>query len=174
MDAKWAAILINFTPSYNGRQMNIFEKKNKKNMSKLIYFKGICTLSIVWEAGPVVLSNCKNMLCINWNNDIDTTFWIRHTNLWATRKTLRPFWDCYSIQPKRQNVCYWWRWNRRPVDHPNDRCFSIHHALQEGNKLSPSVFLEKRKSLGTEHIYGIMPYKICIFRIYASKALGGL
>jgi proteasome accessory factor B len=34
--------------------------------------------------------------------------------------------------------------------------FSIHHALQEGNKLSPSVFLEKRKSLGTEHIYGII------------------
>jgi hypothetical protein len=70
MDAKWAAILINLTPSYNGRQMNIFEKKNKKNMSKLIYFKGICTLSIVWEAGPVVLSNCKNMLCINWNKMI--------------------------------------------------------------------------------------------------------
>ena len=34
--------------------------------------------------------------------------------------------------------------------------FSIHHALQEGNKLSPSVFLEKRKSLGAEHIYGII------------------
>jgi proteasome accessory factor B len=34
--------------------------------------------------------------------------------------------------------------------------FAIHHALQEGNKLSPSVFLEKRKSLGTEHIYGII------------------
>jgi proteasome accessory factor B len=34
--------------------------------------------------------------------------------------------------------------------------FSIHHALQKGNKLSPSVFLEKRKSLGTEHIYGII------------------
>jgi predicted DNA-binding transcriptional regulator YafY len=34
--------------------------------------------------------------------------------------------------------------------------FSIHHALQEGNKLSPSVFLEKRKSLGTENIYGII------------------
>ena len=34
--------------------------------------------------------------------------------------------------------------------------FSIHHALQEGNKLSPSVFLEKRKSLGTELIYGII------------------
>ena len=34
--------------------------------------------------------------------------------------------------------------------------FSIHHALQEGNKLSPSVFLEKRKSLGTEHIHGII------------------
>lgn len=34
--------------------------------------------------------------------------------------------------------------------------FSIHHALKEGNKLSPSVFLEKRKSLGTEHIYGII------------------
>lgn len=34
--------------------------------------------------------------------------------------------------------------------------FSIHHALQEGNKLSPSVFLEKRKSLGAEHIHGII------------------
>lgn len=34
--------------------------------------------------------------------------------------------------------------------------FSIHHALQEGNKLSPSVFLEKRKSRGTEHIHGII------------------
>ncbi|NRT16965.1 putative DNA-binding transcriptional regulator YafY [Flavobacterium sp. 28A] len=34
--------------------------------------------------------------------------------------------------------------------------FSIHHALQEGNKFSPSVFLEKRKSLGTEHIHGII------------------
>ncbi len=27
---------------------------------------------------------------------------------------------------------------------------------EEGNKLSPSVFLEKRKSLGTEHIHGII------------------
>lgn len=34
--------------------------------------------------------------------------------------------------------------------------FSIHHALKEGNKLSPSVFLEKRRSLGTEHIHGII------------------
>ena len=34
--------------------------------------------------------------------------------------------------------------------------FSIHHALQAGNKLSPSVFLEKRKSLGTEHIHGLL------------------
>ncbi|MBF2709751.1 helix-turn-helix transcriptional regulator [Flavobacterium soyangense] len=34
--------------------------------------------------------------------------------------------------------------------------FSIHHALQDGNKFSPSVFLEKRKSLGTGHIHGII------------------
>lgn len=34
--------------------------------------------------------------------------------------------------------------------------FSIHHALQAGNKLSPSIFLEKRKSLGTEHINGLI------------------
>ena len=34
--------------------------------------------------------------------------------------------------------------------------FSIHNALQDGNKLSLSVFLEKRKSLGTEHIHGII------------------
>lgn len=34
--------------------------------------------------------------------------------------------------------------------------FSIHQALKDENKLSPSVFLEKRKSLGTEHIHGII------------------
>ena len=34
--------------------------------------------------------------------------------------------------------------------------FSIHHALKEGNKLSQSVFLERRKSLGTENINGII------------------
>lgn len=34
--------------------------------------------------------------------------------------------------------------------------FSIHQALKEENKFSPSVFLEKRKSLGTEHIHGII------------------
>lgn len=34
--------------------------------------------------------------------------------------------------------------------------FFIHQALQEGNKLSPSVFLEKRKSLGTDHIHVII------------------
>jgi predicted DNA-binding transcriptional regulator YafY len=34
--------------------------------------------------------------------------------------------------------------------------FSIHHAIQEGSKLSPSVFLEKRKSLGTDLIHGII------------------
>jgi predicted DNA-binding transcriptional regulator YafY len=34
--------------------------------------------------------------------------------------------------------------------------FSIHNALQDGNKLSQSVFLEKRKSLGTVHIHGII------------------
>jgi hypothetical protein len=47
--------------------------------------------------------------------------------------------------------------------------FSIHHALQVGNKLSPSVFLEKRKSLGTEHIYGIIHAIQNIFTIYPSK-----
>jgi predicted DNA-binding transcriptional regulator YafY len=34
--------------------------------------------------------------------------------------------------------------------------FSIHHALQTGSKLSPSVFLEKRKSLGTALIHGLI------------------
>jgi hypothetical protein len=115
------------------------------------------------------------MLCINWNKMILIPLWIRHTNLWARQER---HWDPLGLlfnTTERQNVCYWWRWNRRPVDHPNDRCFSIHHALQEGNKLSPSVFLEKRKSL-EPNIFMVlfMPYKICIFRIYASKALGGL
>ncbi|MDD2819856.1 MAG: WYL domain-containing protein [Flavobacterium sp.] len=49
--------------------------------------------------------------------------------------------------------------------------FSIHHALQEGNKLSPSVFLEKRKSLGTEHIHGIIHaiQNLCILKFTHQK-----
>jgi hypothetical protein len=78
----------------------IFEKK--KIMSKLIYFKGICTLSIVWEAGPVVLSNCKNMMHKLEQDDIDTTLNTPYEPL--SDKTLRPFWDCYSIQPKTKRM----------------------------------------------------------------------
>jgi hypothetical protein len=141
-------------------------------MSKLIYFKGICTLSIVWEAGPVVLSNYKNMWCINWTRWYWYHFWIRHTNLCATRR----YWDPFGI------VIQYNRNKTYAIDEDeiedqsinDDDFFSIHHALQEGNKLSPSVFLEKRKSL-EPNIFMVlfMPYKICIFRIYASKALGG-
>jgi hypothetical protein len=41
--------------------------------------------------------------------------------------------------------------------------------------LSPSVFLEKRKSLGTEHIYGIIHTKTYIFLLQFThqKLLGG-
>lgn len=34
--------------------------------------------------------------------------------------------------------------------------FTIHQALKEGNKLSPSIYLEKRKSTGTHLINGIL------------------
>lgn len=34
--------------------------------------------------------------------------------------------------------------------------FSIHQALKEGNQISPSIFLEKRKALGTHLINGIL------------------
>ncbi|MCL6462787.1 MAG: WYL domain-containing protein [Flavobacterium micromati] len=49
--------------------------------------------------------------------------------------------------------------------------FSIHHALQEGNKLSPSVFLEKRKSLGTENIHAIIHaiQNLCILKFTHKK-----
>ncbi|MGZ9677494.1 hypothetical protein [Flavobacterium sp. GNP001] len=52
--------------------------------------------------------------------------------------------------------------------------FSIHHALQEGDKLSPSVFLEKRKSLGTrKHLRDYScDTKPRYFKIYSSKTLG--
>jgi proteasome accessory factor B len=34
--------------------------------------------------------------------------------------------------------------------------FSIHQAIQNGDKLTPKIFLEKRKSLGTENINGLI------------------
>jgi hypothetical protein len=134
------------------RQMNLILLK-KNNMSKLIYFKRYLYVIDRRSRPCSFIELQEHVMHKLEQDDIDTTFEYA-IRTFDTRKTLRPFWDCYSIQPRRQNV-YWWRWNRRPVD-LNDRCFSIHHALQEGNKLSPSVFLEKRKSLGTEHIYGII------------------
>lgn len=34
--------------------------------------------------------------------------------------------------------------------------FSIHQALKEGNKITPSIYLESRKSLGTDLINGVL------------------
>jgi proteasome accessory factor B len=34
--------------------------------------------------------------------------------------------------------------------------FSIHHALKQNSQFSPSIYLEKRKTLGTEHINGLL------------------
>jgi hypothetical protein len=112
-------------------------------MSKLIYFKRYLYVIDRLRSRPCSFIELQEHVMHKLEqDDIDTTLNTPYEPF-ATRKTLRPFGIVIQYN-RKDKTYYWWRWNRRPVD-TRMIDFSIHHALQEGNKLSPSVFLEKRK-----------------------------
>ena len=127
-------------------------------MSKLIYFK-----RYLYIIDRLRSHNCnfkdlqKHIIRKLENEDIDTNFEYSVRTFESDKKDILDIFGIvidynrkdrtYSIDEEEiedQSVT-------RIMD-----AFSIHHALQEGNKLSPSVFLEKRKSSGTENIHGII------------------
>ena len=91
------------------------------------------------------------------NDDIDTTFEYAIRTFERDKKDITALFGIV-IQYNRKDKTY--AIDEEEIEDQSVTrmidAFSIHHALQEGNKLSPSVFLEKRKSLGTEHIHGII------------------
>lgn len=127
-------------------------------MSKLIYFKRYLYVIDRLRSRPCSFNELQEHVMHKLEqDDIDTTFEYAIRTFERDKKDITTLFGIvihydrkdktYAIDEAEiedQSVT-------RMID-----AFSIHHALQEGNKLSPSVFLEKRKSLGTEHIYGII------------------
>lgn len=127
-------------------------------MSKLIYFKRYLYIIDRLRSRPCNFLELQiHVMRKLENEDIDTTFEYAIRTFERDKKDIATLFGIvinynrkdktYTIDEEEiedQSVT-------RMID-----AFSIHHALQEGNKLSPSVFLEKRKSSGTEHIYGVI------------------
>jgi proteasome accessory factor B len=127
-------------------------------MSKLIYFKRYLYVIDRLRSRPCSFYDLQEHVMRKLeNDDIDTTFEYAIRTFERDKKDISTLFGI-DILYNRKDKTY-----AIDEDEIEDQsvtrmidAFSIHHALQEGNKLSPSVSLEKRKSLGTEHIYGII------------------
>ena len=127
-------------------------------MSKLIYFKRYLYVIDRLRSRPCSFSALQDHVMSKLEqDDIDTTFEYAIRTFERDKKDITALFGIV-IQYNRKDKTY--AIDEEEIEDQSVTrmidAFSIHHALQEGNKLSPSVFLEKRKSLGTEHIYGII------------------
>ena len=127
-------------------------------MSKLIYFKRYLYVIDRLRSRPCSFNELQEYVMRKLEkDDIDTTFEYSVRTFERDKKDIMTLFGiaiCFDRKDKTYSID-----ESEIEDQSVTRmidAFSIHHALQEGNKLSPSVFLEKRKSLGTEHIHGII------------------
>jgi len=127
-------------------------------MSKLIYFKRYLYVIDRLRSRPSTFNELQDYVLRKLEkDDIDTNFEYSVRTFERDKKDIATLFGI-DIYFDRKDKTY--AINEEEIgDQSVTRmieAFSIHHALQEGNKLSPSVFLEKRKSLGTELIHGII------------------
>ena len=127
-------------------------------MSKLIYFKRYLYIIDRLRSRPSNFAELQEYVIRKLENeDIDTNFEYAIRTFERDKKDILTLFGI-SIEYNRKDKTY--NIDEEEIEDQSVTrmidAFSIHHALQEGNKLSPSVFLEKRKSLGTEHIHGII------------------
>lgn len=127
-------------------------------MSKLIYFKRYLYIIDRLRSRPCSFTELQEYVIRKLENeDIDTNFEYAVRTFERDKKDILTLFGI-SIRYDRKEGAY--KIDEEEIEDQSVTriidAFSIHHALQEGNKLSPSVFLEKRKSLGTEHIHGII------------------
>ena len=127
-------------------------------MSKLIYFKRYLYIIDRLRSRPCNFAELQEYVIRKLENeDINTNFEYAIRTFERDKKDILTLFGI-SIEYNRKDKTY--NIDEEEIEDQSVTrmidAFSIHHALQEGNKLSPSVFLEKRKSLGTEHIHGII------------------
>lgn len=127
-------------------------------MSKLIYFKRYLYVIDRLRSLPCSFNDLQEHVMRKLeNDDIDTAFEYAIRTFERDKKDIATLFgiDIFYNRKDKTYAIDEAEIEDQSVTRIID-AFSIHHALQEGNKLSPSVFLEKRKSLGTENIYGII------------------
>ncbi|WP_281336037.1 helix-turn-helix transcriptional regulator [Flavobacterium eburneipallidum] len=127
-------------------------------MSKLIYFKRYLYVIDRLRSRPCSFNELQEHVMRKLeNDDIDTTFEYAIRTFERDKKDISTLFGI-DIHYNRKDKTY--AIDEEEIEDQSVTrmidAFSIHHALQKGNKLSPSVFLENRKSLGTEHIHGII------------------
>lgn len=127
-------------------------------MSKLIYFKRYLYVIDRMRSRPCSFNELQDYVMRKLEkDDLDTSFEFSIRTFERDKKDIMTLFGiaiCFDRKDKTYSI------DEAVIEDQSVTrmidAFSIHHALQEGNKLSPSVFLEKRKSLGTEHIHGII------------------
>ena len=127
-------------------------------MSKLIYFKRYLYVIDRLRSRPSSFNELQEHVMRKLeNDDIYTTFEYAIRTFERDKKDIVTLFGI-DIQYDRKDKTY--SIDEAEIEDQSVTllidAFSIHQALREGNKLSQSVFLEKRKSLGTEHIHGII------------------
>lgn len=127
-------------------------------MSKLIYFKRYLYIIDRLRSRPCSFVELQEYVIRKLENeDINTDFEYAIRTFERDKKDIAALFGI-AIQYNRKDKTY--SIDEEEIEDQSVTrmmdAFAIHHALQEGNKLAPSVFLEKRKSLGTEHIHGII------------------
>jgi predicted DNA-binding transcriptional regulator YafY len=127
-------------------------------MSKLIYFKRYLYVIDRLRSRPSTFNELQDYVLRKLEkDDINTSFEYSIRTFERDKKDIMTLFGI-DVQYDRKDKTY--AIDEAEIEDQSVtrmiEAFSIHHALKEGNKLSPSVFLEKRKSLGTEHIYGII------------------
>lgn len=127
-------------------------------MSKLIYFKRYLFVIDRLRSKPCSFKDLQEHVMRKLENeDIDTTFEYSSRTFDRDKTDITTLFGIFIHYNRKDNT---YAIDDSEIEDQSVTrlvdAFSIHHALQGANKLSPSVFLEKRKSLGTEHIFGII------------------
>ena len=127
-------------------------------MSKLIYFKRYLYVIDRLRSRPSTFNELQDYVLRKLEkDDIDTSFEYAIRTFERDKKDVATLFGI-DIHYDRKNKTY--AIDEEEIEDQSVTrmmdAFSIYHALQEGSKISTSVFLEKRKSLGAEHIYGII------------------
>jgi len=90
------------------------------------------------------------------NDDLDKTFEFSQRTFDRDKKDILDLFGILILYSRKDKVFYIEEEVEDPSVSRMIEAFSIHQALKEGNKISPSIYLENRKASGTHLINGLL------------------